>query len=337
MPQSEPPIVLYHYAYSPFARRVVWYLHLRGIPYTQCLQPPILPRPDLARLGIKYRRIPVLSIGRDVYLDTRLIIQKLEQLYPSVPNLGASDAEQKAVERLLEHLSIDGGVFSAAMRLIPADLPLLKDPKFQKDRADFTGERLTRGDAAALRPEAVNEIRLVMDLLETTLLADGREWILKTDKPSLADIEAVWPLHWLAGMPGALPADQVSAERFPRVYGWIARFQKAASAAKAAQPKTPTVSGEQAQDIIAKAPFNEEEGDVDVGDGLATFHGLAKGRKVALWPTDTGANHKDVGRLVSLTPAEVVIEPEAEGVQVRLHAPRHGFRVRPAVEAAANL
>jgi glutathione S-transferase len=36
MPQSDLPIVLYHYAYSPFARRVVWYLHLRGIPYSQC-------------------------------------------------------------------------------------------------------------------------------------------------------------------------------------------------------------------------------------------------------------------------------------------------------------
>lgn len=293
-----------------------------------------MPRPDLARLGIKYRRIPVLSVGRDVYLDTRLIIQKLEQLYPSVPKLGATDAEQIAVQRLLERLSVDGGVFSAAMRLIPADLPLLKDPKFQKDRADFTGERLTRETAAALRPEAVNEIRQVMDLLETTLLADGREWVLKTAKPSLADIEAVWPLHWLAGMPGALPADQVSEKQFPRVYAWIQRFQKAVSAAKAAQPKPTTVSGEQAQDIITSAPFSEEEGDVDAADGLAAFHGLSKGRRVALWPTDTGANHKDVGRLVSLTASEVVIEPEAEGVQVRLHAPRHGFRVRPAAEAA---
>lgn len=34
---EELPIVLYHYAYSPFARRVVWYLHMRGIPYTQCV------------------------------------------------------------------------------------------------------------------------------------------------------------------------------------------------------------------------------------------------------------------------------------------------------------
>jgi glutathione S-transferase len=301
------------------------------------LQPPIIPRPDLARLGIKYRRIPILSIGRDVYLDTRLIIQKLEQLYPSIPKLGASSAEDKALERLLEHLVVDGGVFSSAMRLIPADLPLLKDPKFQRDRADFTGQKLTRETAAALRPEAVNEIRATMAMLETTLLADGREWILKSDKPTLADIEAVWPLHWLSSMPGALPADQVSATQFPKVYAWIQRFQTAVSAAKAAQPKPTTVSGEQAEEIITKAQFNEDGGQVDATDGLVTFHGLAQGKKVALWPTDTGANHRDVGKLVSITATEFVIEPEAEGGKVRLHAPRHGFRLRPADGPTANL
>jgi Glutathione S-transferase, N-terminal domain len=30
-------IVLYHYSFSPFARRVIWYLALRGIDYAQCV------------------------------------------------------------------------------------------------------------------------------------------------------------------------------------------------------------------------------------------------------------------------------------------------------------
>jgi len=30
-------IVLYHYNFSPFARRVIWYLALRGIDYAQCV------------------------------------------------------------------------------------------------------------------------------------------------------------------------------------------------------------------------------------------------------------------------------------------------------------
>lgn len=36
MAQSKD-IVLYHYSFSPYARRVVWYLALRNIPYTECV------------------------------------------------------------------------------------------------------------------------------------------------------------------------------------------------------------------------------------------------------------------------------------------------------------
>lgn len=32
------PIILYHYAMSPYAKRIVWYLTLRRIPYSQCVR-----------------------------------------------------------------------------------------------------------------------------------------------------------------------------------------------------------------------------------------------------------------------------------------------------------
>jgi hypothetical protein len=31
-------IVVYHYSFSPFARRVLWYLALRGLDYAQCVR-----------------------------------------------------------------------------------------------------------------------------------------------------------------------------------------------------------------------------------------------------------------------------------------------------------
>lgn len=282
-----------------------------------------------------YRRIPVLSIGKDVYLDTRLIIQKLEALHPALPRLGAQGLEQKAIERLLEALTIDAGIFTRASQLLPTDLPLLKDPEFQKDRADFTGVKLTKETAAALRPEALNEIKNAMELLETTLLADGREWILKTEKPSLADIEAVWPFHWLIGLPGALPSDQVSAKQFPRLYAWVARFQKAVSAAATTQSRAKKVSGEEAHGMIAKAPYNDGEGRVDDSEPAVALHGLRRGSSIAVWPTDTGAAHKDIGKLVGLDSKEIVLETEVDGV--RLHAPRHGFRFRPSPGVASSL
>ncbi|KAJ8119985.1 hypothetical protein ONZ43_g3191 [Nemania bipapillata] len=98
------PIVLYHYDLSPYGKRVVWYLHLRKIPYSQCIQPRIMPRPDVSLLGVSYRRIPLLSIGRDVYLDTRLILQKLDALYPpsaAHPGISGTSPEHAALEHLL--------------------------------------------------------------------------------------------------------------------------------------------------------------------------------------------------------------------------------------------
>ncbi|KAL7816532.1 hypothetical protein V8C44DRAFT_323052 [Trichoderma aethiopicum] len=330
MKMAAPEIILYHYGVSPFARRTVWYLALRGIPYNQCLQPGMLPRPDVARLGISYRRIPILSIGRDIYLDTRLQLPKLEALYPELPRLGASTPEDKGIERLLSAFAIDSGLFQHAVKLLPTDLPFLKDPRYFKDRGDFMGAELSAEGMKRARPEALREIAAAFELMETTFLADGRDWILKTERPSLADIEAVWVFHWLSGIPGALPGEQVSADKFPRVYSWIKRFQEAVTTAKKRLDKPKTLNGEEAARVVEGSSWNEEEeGNVDGGDPVVVAEGLEKGCLVAISPTDTGRAHKDVGRLVSLNGEEVVIEVEtAEGRSVRVHAPRHGFKVR---------
>lgn len=168
--------------------KITWYLALRGIDYAQCMQPVTLPREDVSALGVKYRRIPIMSIGRDIYCDTRLILQKLEEKFPSGA-LGASEPDQKAVERLLEKWNIDSGVFVRAAQTLPPDMPLLNDTKFTKDREEFTGRSWAKAAIANMRPEALAHLRDAFDLLETGLLADGREWVLKTEKPSLADIE----------------------------------------------------------------------------------------------------------------------------------------------------
>ena len=49
-----------------------------------------MPRPDLAAVGVKYRRTSAVSVSRDLYCDSALILQKLERLW--------ADAEQVPVE-----------------------------------------------------------------------------------------------------------------------------------------------------------------------------------------------------------------------------------------------
>lgn len=152
------------------------------------LQPNRLPRPTLEALNVAYRRIPLLSIGKDVYCDTRLILRKLEARFPE-GKLGSSDPDHRIIERLLEKYTGDAGVFSRAATLLPA--AVFADPEFVKDREQLSGRKGAWDDKklAAARPESVVHIRDAFELLETTLLADGRDWVFKTEKPSLGDIE----------------------------------------------------------------------------------------------------------------------------------------------------
>ncbi|KAK0720598.1 hypothetical protein B0H67DRAFT_196230 [Lasiosphaeris hirsuta] len=333
-----PPIILYHYPYSPYARRIIWYLRLRNIPYIQCLQPPILPRPDVALLGIKYRRIPLLSIGRDIYLDTRLIIKKLEAI-PATgtvrPPLSPPYGTQAfLLTTLLSHWTTGpAGLFTHAQALLPGSgLPLLQNKAFLRDRADWANNSVSHAEAAALRPEAVLAVRQAVELLEQTVLADGREWVLGGEGPGLGDIEAVWVVHWVIGLKGMVKEGEVEEDRFPLVFAWVGRFQERMEALK---EKVRAVGGEEARGVIVGS--GEWEGDISVeeGDPAVKFYGLGKGTRVEVWPMDSGSGHVDVGVLIGIDGTEVVFETEKG---IRVHAPRQGFRVRSVVgEKGSNL
>ncbi|OAL22394.1 hypothetical protein AYO20_11180 [Fonsecaea nubica] len=312
-------IVLYHYSFSPFARRILWYLSLRGLDYAECKQPPVMPRPDLSVLGVKYRRIPVMTIGRDVYCDSRIILRKLEELF-SEGALGASSGEEKAIEKFLEIWSIEGGLFTRASQLIPTSMPLLNDPKFTKDREEYSGRPWSKEHIAENRPEALAAIRSGFKFLETTLLADGRKWVLKTEKPTLADIE------------GALPRELISDKKYPKVFAWIARFNDALKVAKAQAPKPASLKGDAAAERILNASFVDKDLGVDPADPL----GLPQGTEVEVFPIDSGTQHHDRGRLVGLTEDEVVLSTQAKGKEVRLHFPRTGFRIKAVTGGGAS-
>jgi len=284
----------------------------------------MMPRPEVAAIGTNYRRIPVMAIGKDIYNDTRLIIRKLEELFPEARQISATSADQKAIQQLLEHWAMDSGVFMRAAALIPSDSPTMQDSKFTKDRAELTGRTWSKEAVERGRPEAVFEIKRAFEFLENMLLADGRDWVLKTETPSLSDLEAVWPFHWLKSMPGALPSDQISAKQFPKVFSWIDRFDKVRRevAKEAGNPKP--LKGPEAMKQISSDNFAEKEGDVDENDPS----GLKKGDLIQVWPIDSGFSRKDRGKLISLSMQEIVVESKTESGQiVRVHAPRHGFRI----------
>ncbi|TGO20657.1 hypothetical protein BPAE_0277g00080 [Botrytis paeoniae] len=319
-----PEIIIFHYRFSPFAKRITWYLTLRGIPYSECLQAPTMPRPDIQALGTQYRRIPIVSIGRDIYHDTRLILRKLEELFPDYPKISGASTEQRGIEKLLEIWTVDG-LFLRAAQLLPLDLPLLGDKKFTSDREDYTGKSWERGNLEKGRPEAMAAFKGAFEILENGFLGDGRVWILGSEGPLLADIEAVWPFHWLTNLPGALPTHYISAQQFPKTFAWISRFDQATRLAAKNLSKPKVLSGVEVLEKVSASDFVEKDECVDSLDPT----GLQKGQEVEVWPIDTGMSRRDRGFLVGLSTKEIVIESQTkEGVKVKIHTPRHGFRIR---------
>lgn len=328
---SSRDIIVYHYSYSPYARRIVWYLNLRNIPFSECVQPPIMPRPDVAALGVAYRRIPIVAIGRDIYNDTRLILSKLDELFPASsahPALSPTTPEHRALAALFSTSTTDGGLFGRAALLIPTSLPLFKDPKFTADRASMSGRPWSAAFLERARPEALVEVCAAIAFLENGLLADGRNWLLNTPQVSSVDLEAIWPLHWVFGMPGAIPAEVASKETFPKVFAWVERFNTAVGAARKSNGKTKALKGFEAAEKIWGSEWAEGLRGVDERDPV----GLKAGQEVLVHPTDSGVTHKDRGTLVGLDAEEVVIEVKTQKGTVRVHAPRHGFRVLAAQE-----
>ena len=93
-----------------------------------------------------------------------------------------------------------------------------------------------------------------------------------------------------------------------------------------------SIKGPEIEKAWETAGWGEESGmQVDEQDPIK----LRADEEVELFPADTGMNHKDKGKLTTLTPDEVVIEKlTSAGRAIRIHAPRRGFRVRKVTSAS---
>ncbi|KAF1945713.1 hypothetical protein EJ02DRAFT_500660 [Clathrospora elynae] len=320
-PTAPNNIVLYNYEFSPFGKRITTYLALRGIDYAVCQQPPTMPRPDLALLPIAYRRIPILALGRNIYLDTRLILRKLETLFPSCPKLGATNPQDLFVQQLLQKYMIEGPVFGIAAGLVP--LEVVRDPVFSADRQGMFGKTWSEEELREGRGECLSYVRGMFEWFEEGVLGDGRMWVVGGEGVGMTDIEAIWPFDFLTDM--HLPPDLISPKQYPKVYAWLARYRAAREQASNLVPKPTVLDGQAAANCILGSELAETSNSVDEQDPL----GLKQGVEVEVYPADWGSEYRDRGRLVGLSVDEVVIAVESKGEgKIWVHAPRTGFKIK---------
>jgi glutathione S-transferase len=213
------------------------------------------PRPSLTDLGITYRRMPVNSIGKDVYCDNRIFLDAVQSIFadkalPTCPSDPAYEA--------LGYRS-----FWIALPLIPAGLIT---PEVAKDREDLFAI-FGRPDFADLRPNGLAEFRSVVDMLENECLVPG-PWI-GGPKCSVADMHAIWVVKWAFQTLGIGSEPGFSKEDFPKVYAWIEGLPAHDEANEAVK-----ISPEEAKEKLLNSEYAASEIGVDPEDATGLRFGM---------------------------------------------------------------
>jgi hypothetical protein len=65
--------------FSPIAQKTKLLLTAAGVPFERVDVPNLIPRKDLESIGIHYRRVPILAVGKSIYCDSKVIFDVVLQ------------------------------------------------------------------------------------------------------------------------------------------------------------------------------------------------------------------------------------------------------------------
>jgi glutathione S-transferase len=296
-------LILHHYPMSFFAEKVRRIFAYKNLPWRSVEQPMLMPKPDLTPLTGGLRRVPVLQIGADVYVDTACIARRIERLHPE-PRCFPAD---QAVATLLEDWADRRFAFQIVPSVILELLPNLPAGALD-DRAKMSpafSEQAIRFNA----PHAMSQALVSLDRLEAQL-HDHR--FLLGDAFTIADAACFHPLWFLHQSERLFAA--VTAR--PNVAGWFARIQGFGPGR--AEPMSP------AEALAVARTFDPT--DVN-GPERATDPRITLGHPVVVTADDYGTEACR-GTAVRVTPDEITVRRhEPELGEIAVHFPRIGYRI----------
>ncbi|OCH88277.1 hypothetical protein OBBRIDRAFT_889230 [Obba rivulosa] len=337
---SNAPVVLYQYDASPISTKVKNILALKGIPHKRVNVATMPPRPELLMLGVSYRLIPVLAIGNDVYCDSSLIAPVLERRFPPSEGYGTIFPKRKGGG------NSDPGIIKAystfyvekvISSLVSKSIPFHKfGPAFVKDRSEWLGIKIDP-DPKKLEehyPYSRSALASHLLLLEEQL-ADGREWLMDTETPSLADLSAHLVFNWVRFFKAL--RDVYKEHGYPRTTSWLTRLSEYLDERqKTGKAAFENISGPEGADIVWSSPYEDLEfiGFDDLESGR--LH-VKRGEIVSIIPDDNG-KVPTVGKLVALNREEAVIEVTgSSGSLAYCHFPRIAFTIQSESRLGAKL
>ncbi|MDD5030842.1 MAG: glutathione S-transferase family protein [Rhodoferax sp.] len=308
-------LILHHYPMSPFSEKTRAVLGYKQLAWHSVIIPSVMPKPDLTALTGGYRKTPVLQIGADVYCDTALICEVLENFKPT-PALYPEG--KKGLAHTLAQWA-DSTLFWAAMGYnmqkpglaeLFANAPPEAVQAFAADRAAMA-QGMTRVRAADATSAYKSYLRRLADML------DGQDFLLGAT-PCIADFAAYHPLWFTRTRTPGLASIFATT---PGVLAWMDRI------AALGQGQMSKLSATDAIAVCAAA----------TGATSQTYfqddHGIPLGSCVSVAAESFGSEPTP-GVLVAATRTRYTLRREdARAGVVHVHFPRVGYMLRAEVTA----
>jgi glutathione S-transferase len=296
-------IILHHYWSSPFSEKVRVAFGAKGLAWRGVTQPVIMPKPELVALTGGYRRIPVMQVGADIFIDSTAILAEIERRHPDPPFIHGQDWAINAwADRLL---------FQPTVAIIFGAMGSAIDPAFVKDREALSGRPFDAEAMKAAAPLASTHMRAALSWLNEAIGAAGP--FLGGARASLADA-AFWLNIWFYG---AVLEDRLSHDllALPHAAAWRARMAGLGHGAHEEMTR---------EDSLQIAAATEPEPLRFVHD-VEDPSGLAPGETVSVAADDYGRDPV-LGRLVGADSRHIVISRQDPSLgALHLHFPRTGY------------
>jgi len=305
-------LILHHYPMSPFSEKIRAVLGYKQLAWQSVIIPTVMPKPDLLALTGGYRKTPVLQIGADIYCDTALICEVLEQLDPTrclfpMGLHGLSRVVAQWADSTLFWAAMGHNMQKPGLAEVFAGAPPEVVKAFGADRSAMA-QGLTRP-----RPkDATVAYRSYLRRLSSML--DAQKFLLD-DLPCVADFAAYHSL-WFTRTQTPVMADILQAT--PAVLAWMDRM--AAFGHGRMSPLTATES------IAACAQGTRAKGFFDTS--FQDDHGIPLGSRVSIAPESFGTD-ATVGELVAASRTCYTLRrQDARAGVVQVHFPRVGYALK---------
>lgn len=301
-------LILHHYDASPYCEKLRLILGHKGLEWKSVLQPPMMPKPDLTPLTGGYRRLPMLQIGSDMYIDSALIANELERRFPEPTLYPATSTPFAAAVAGWADVYLFWKVVRLSMGVGADRIP---EP-FARDRALMNKPEMMDPQAAkAELPQTRSQLRIALAWLETGLAATP---FLGGPQAAYADY-ALYHCLWF--LKRAAP-DLLDAAHSPRLAAWMQAI--AAIGHGTREEFTATAAFDVARTAPPQALGYDSESD-DIG-------GVAIGDTVSITAEYNGTESV-AGTVVGINRDRISLAREAPEIgRVTVHFPRFSYIIK---------